>query len=499
MNIRDLRRLALPTAMAIAVLATPWSFAPAQSPTPIPEAAPTLPTPPASSTPKTPYNLHVVASESLLNRFVTRTTAEPGEVDDFVFGAKVDGRQWTTTQLSLDLRPSSDRAHAVFTLDGHVQSQTTGRTEQGAVHSLGQQQFHAVKDVFFDGLQLSTRHAGVFVRAQNQTIGASTPLDGTLFQELGTRIALKRAERNRPQAEEYARSRVVERVYPSFDKEIDQQLADANDRLDEQVRGSLRKGNLLPTSQLARSSDTHLHYAARMVVGEGASLIAPAVPLVGPHELTVYLHESLLNGLLDRLNLRGRQTTDRELRDLGRQLRQALRGGDDGDTPGEDAPGLGIKLDTEIEFDGETPLAVRFADNRMELQLRATFRPAGQAFLPPLAITVPLKLELQPSQDWTLVWGEIDIQSTNGDEVPTVAKTLVRQAIESDLPQVSFPATLKTPNWPTDRPCLRVSALQATDGWLVISTDLDNPLRKPTEPMPIGPGGVATPIRARPR
>ncbi|HUQ72797.1 MAG TPA: hypothetical protein VM165_24935, partial [Planctomycetaceae bacterium] len=108
---------------------------------------------PSSS--KTPFNLHVVASEELLNRFVSRSRVEPGEVDAFIFGAKVEGQQWTATQLSLDLRPGADRAHAAFILDGHVQSQTTGRTEQGAVHSIGRQQFHAVKDVYFDGAQLS--------------------------------------------------------------------------------------------------------------------------------------------------------------------------------------------------------------------------------------------------------------------------------------------------------------------------------------------------------
>ncbi|MDZ4688093.1 MAG: hypothetical protein SH850_23715 [Planctomycetaceae bacterium] len=453
---------------------------------------------PAASSGQTPFNLHVVASEELLNRFVARSRVEPGEVDDFLFGAKVDGQQWTATQLSLDLRPAGDRAHAAFILDGHVQSQTTGRTEQGAVHSIGRQQFYAVKDVFFDGAQLSTRHAAVHVRTENQNVGASTPLDGTLFEGLGSRIALKVAERNRPQTEEYARNRVVQRVYPSFDKEVDEQLADANDRLEESLRSPLRKAKLLPSAQLARSSDTHLHYAGRFVVGEDQNLVAPAVPLIGPHGLTMYVHESLLNGLLDRLNLQGRKTTDRELRDLVTQLRTAIRGGTD-DRDADDRPEPAVKLETEIEFDATQPLAVRFVGNRMELELRATFRPAGQALLPPLAITVPLRLERRPSDEWTLVYGDIDIRPMNGDEIPSLAKTLIRQAIQSDLPAVSFPATLTTDDWPADKPRLKVAELQSADGWLVVSLDGVEPAVPPSAPQPLALPGVATPVRARPR
>jgi len=487
-------RLTRTAALIAVAVARLLNEAAAQPTLVVPE--PTAPS--AASSPRTPFNLHVVAAEGLLNRFVARSRVEPGEVDDFILGAKVDGQQWTTTQLSLDLRPGAERAHAAFILDGHVQSQTTGRTEQGAVHSVGRQQFHAVKDVFFDGTQLSTRHAAVHVRAENQNVGASTPLDGTLLESLGSRIALRVAERNRPQAEEYARNRVVQRVYPSFDQEVDEQLADANDRLEEHVRNPLRKAKLLPSVQLVRSSETHLHYAGRFVIAEDQILIAPAVPLVGPHGLTMYLHESLLNGMLDRLNLQGRKTTDRALRELGMQLRTAIGGRTD-ERDADDRPEPAMKLETEIEFDSTQPLAVRFLGNRMELELRATFRPAGQALLPPLTITIPLKLERQPSDEWTLVYGDIDIQALNGDEIPSLAKTLIRQAIQSDLPAVSFPATLTTDSWPVDKPRLKVAELQSADGWLVVSLDGVDAAVPPNAPQPAALPGVATPVRARPR
>ena len=76
---------------------------------------------------------------------------------------------------------------------------------------------------------------------------------------------------------------------------------------------------------------------------------------------------------------------------------------------------------------------------------------------------------------------------------------MIRQAIQSDLPTVSFPATLDTRNWPADKPRLKVAELQAADGWLVVSLDGVEPRLPAPVPMPTGPPGVATPLKARPR
>jgi len=445
---------------------------------------PTAPPPSLSaSAARSPFNLHFIVAEDFLNRFIARNQVEPGEVDDFILGAKVDGQQWTATQLHVDLKPSPERALALFILDGHVQSQTIGRTEQGAVHTLGRQQFHAVKEVFFAGQHLSTRHAAVHVRAENRPIGATTRLDGTPLQGLGSRIALKMAERQRPQSEEIARNRVVERVYPSFDKEIDQQLADANDRLDLQLRGLLRRANLLPTQQLARSNETHLHYAGRFVVPDSA--VNPAVPtalLAQPHGITVQLHESLLNALLDRLNLKGRKITDREFRQMGAELRSLVRGGSEGDDA-SDSPPPAIKLDTEIEFDAAQPLVLRFQKSQMELELRATFRPAGQPLLPALSITIPVRLERRPTDEWTLIYGDIAMRPLDGGELPAVTKTVIEQTLRADLPAVSFPAVLTSAAWPADKPRLKLAELQAMEGWLIAGIDAE-PI---AGPMPVGP------------
>lgn len=418
----------------------------------------------------TPHNFHLVVTEAFLNRFVARDEAEPGRIDDFIFGAKVDGDQWTKRSLRLDLIPSYDYAAGVFVLQGQVDSVTIGRTGQGAVQSVGRQDFHAYKDVFFDGNVFSTRHATVFARSFNQPVAAATQLDGTILQRVGQKIALSRAEQQRPQTEAYGRDRVANRVFPTFDGGVDQQLGLANQQLQTRVRSALEQVKLLPTSQRVLTTDTHLHYASRIAVAaEAPAIPTPARSLAGPHAINLYLHDGLLNGLVARLNLEGKETTDRELRAVFDRATKFFGGEPKtDDAPG--LPGLNAALETEIEFDAVNPLSLHFREGRMVIEIRAVLRPAGQALLPPLLISTPLQLVNQGSE-WQLVRGPIDIVSTNGERLPDVAANLIRQAIEGDFPTVRIPRALDIPNWPADQPKLQLTDLRSADGWLAVSLD----------------------------
>ena len=425
----------------------------------------------------TPYNIHVVAAEDFLNRFVARDEVEPGQVDDFVFGAKVDGEQWTSTQLRLDLRPSVESAYAAFVLTGQVQSRTVGRTDQGAVQTVGNQEFEATKDVFFNGRVFSTRHATVRARSSNQPVAASTSLDGTFLARLGQKIAMSRAEQQRPQTEAYARNKVAERVYPPFDTRIDEQLANANQQLTEQLVSRLQQANLLPVLERTMTTDFHLHHSALLVTPVDAGPFpVPRVAIAEPHGVSLYVQESLLNSLVDRLELRGKKTTDRELKAIFDRAENMFGGQPDEPpplppaNPGLALPGLGMNVATEIEFDRVDPLRFHFVQEQLLVEIRATFKPAGQALLPPLRISVPLQLR-DEGATWHLVRGRVEIASTSGTPLPQVAENLIRQAIESDVRTARFPKLLPIPNWPAGLPALQLSSVRAADGWLAVSFD----------------------------
>lgn len=409
----------------------------------------------------TAYNLHLVVSEEFLNRLIARRNVEPGPVLERMQEVWIQGQRCTLSALRLDLRPHTECAAGQFILEGHVHSQTTSFTDQARIHSVGFQHFQATKDVFFDGEQFATRHAEIAVHAENHPWGIQTRWDGTWFSGLAQQVAAKRAEQRRPQTEAFARQKLTERVYPQFDSSVDRRLAEANRFLAEQVRRRLQELEVLPKRQRVQTTDFHLHYAAALShTEEPLSVAVPRSALIESHAVTLYLHESVLNGLFERLPLKGWKTTNRQVRDFWQARGFEL-------PPAE----LTQWIETQVELDSERPVRVEFQDERCLLRLRASLRPAGQNVLPAVEITLPLRL--QPREDaWELQVGTIQVRSlVVGENLPGWSERLIQQAVMSSVPIIRFPRTLPDAYWVSQSPKPVLTSLRAADGWLAISFD----------------------------
>ena len=419
-------------------------------------------------------NLRLTVSESFLNRLVARDETKPGEVRDFILGAQVSGRQTTATQVRLDLLPGAAKAHGTLVLNGTTQSATTGVTPQAMVDVASQQQFVAVKEIFFDGMQFSTRHAVVHVRAKNQTLGAMTPLTGTLFGGIANRIAYREAERRKPEAEAVARDRVAERVFPEFDNAIDQQLASANDQLETKVRRLLRTANLMPTLQQVSTTDTTLNYSLQ-VATDAPITSSPAFESRRNVDrgLSLMVHESLLNALVARSGLKGMKTTDREIKALIAPF-EYKTGKDELENaqPPIGLPGMDNVV-TDIEFDESDPLTIRLEQGRALVTMRAKFKPAGQDVLPALAVTIPYTNELIGDK-FVVTPGKVQVAALDSDDesaIPPLAMNLLSNAINANLSKLATDRALPTLLWPFSGPAPRIVEVQTEVGWGAVSVE----------------------------
>lgn len=416
-------------------------------------------------------NLRVSVSEAFVNRIVARNEHKPGEVHDFILGAQVSGHQTTETRLRFDVLPNAEKIRAALILDGLTQSQTTGVTPQAMVDVASQQQFMATKELYFDGMSVSTRHAIVHVRANNQTLGAKTPLSGTLFGGIADRIAYREAERRKTEAEAIAREKVAERVYPEFDSQIDKQLALANDQLENTVRKGLRLAGLMPTQQQAFSTDTYLQYSAQ---------IAEEMPSTQPTSLdaainreegvNLLVHESFLKIVAARANLKGLKTTDKELKASLAPYEVKPEAGESTDDAANTPPGMGNFV-TDIEFDAEDPLTIRLEQNIANVTIRAKFKPAGQDFLPPLALTISYKADIVGEK---IVVTPTDVQvkvanREDSNESPGIGFSVLSQAIKASISKLAFDRALPAHLWTFGGACPRVTGIRSDDGWAAIS------------------------------
>lgn len=438
-------------------------------------AAPFAPAAPIVEEAPTPIgNIRFSVSESFLNRLVARNETRPGEVRDFILGAEVFGHQTTATKVRLDLLPGGTQGRAVLVLNGTTQSETTGFTPQAKVDVASQQEFVATKEIYFDGEKFSTRHAVVHVRAKNQTLGATTPLTGTLFGGIANRIAFREAERRRPQAEAVARDRVAERVFPEFDKTIDKQLADANDQLELTVRKWLGAADLLPSQQLVHTSDTQLSYFMQVTGQTPTESTTELENRLGPENgLKLMVHEGLLNSLVGRLGLKGLRTTDKEMEKsmAPYAVKPEKDELDSSQPPPISLPGL-QNIVIDIEFDDEDPLTIRLEDDRALVTLRAKFKPAGNDVLPPLAVTIPYSTKIS-GEKIVVTPGKAQVEplSKGGTRLPDVALKVISNAIDTNSTSFAFDRALPASFWPLPGPVPRVVGIHSQDGWGGISID----------------------------
>ena len=434
--------------------------------------------------PSGPANLRLTVGESFVNRLLSQDRVDPGPVRDFILGAQVTGRQTTVSRMRVDLIPSADKARIALLLNGDVQTLTTGVTPQAMIDTAGQQQFNAVKEVYFDGVQLTTRHATVFIRARNQTIGASTALSGTLFGGFADRIAYRAAERQKAAGEAIARDRLAEKLFPTFDGEVDAQLAKANQQL-----GPLRKwldsARLLPSTQSVWTTDTQLVHELYLGDSQNAAPMAPVDESAGGESgIRLAVHESLLNTLVERAGLRGYKTTDKRLRELERMITNAVgetQSSGEGNRsdlpalPGADGTdGTDDGLVTDIEFDDVDPVTFRLERDRLLVTLKAHFKPAGQALIPPMSVTIPYQAELVGNKiRWVAGKPRVVSQDRTDPAAPqSFVETTIEKIIEADLIPLEFDRSLPATMWPANAgQAPRVTSIKSDNGWVNIAID----------------------------
>jgi hypothetical protein len=176
-----------------------------------------------------------------------------------------------------------------------------------------------------------------------------------------------------------------------------------------------------------------------------------------------------VNTLLSSSGLKGYKTTDRKIKEFFAPYELKSAAPDSGEAPDLAVPGI-ENITTEIEFDEENPATLRVENGKSVLTLRATFKPMGQALLPPLQVTVDYdnqlvgdKIVITPSNV------KVDLQNKDDAEnVPTMALKLVAQGIEASFTKLAFDRSVPPALWKYNGVVPRVNSMRLKDGWTSI-------------------------------
>jgi hypothetical protein len=417
------------------------------------------------------YNLQVVASEGFLSRVIHERRTESGHVRDFVLGASVYGQQWTSTEVGVDVKRNNERAKFNVTLTGRTQTNTSGVTSQATIYTNGYHHFWASKEVDFDGALFTTKPAHISVNANNRTVGASTNFDGwPLLGAIGRGIAKNEARKRKGQSESITRSRIAERVIPEFNKEVDNNFHEANDRLQNNLNKRLQDAGVYPRTTIARTSDTHLRLSSQVMADGELGGAVPNSSLDRPQGVTIHMHESLLNNSADRMNFAGRAMTDDEIRAEIEAFLTKLTGEEYKIEPSQDSESGEDRGPDTLVFAAEDPIRLKVQDGNVNLIIRAGFRQEGKEDIPTQEVTVPLHYRVEGDQ---IVIERGNVKVSPVDRPQSAARQIahagvIRKKIQSSIPDRTRERTVMMEREGKESLPVYINDIKALNGWVTV-------------------------------
>jgi hypothetical protein len=304
--------------------------------------------------------LRTAVTETLLNRFLPPPTRMQQPVNDQIRGANVSGQSHVTTGLSIRLVPDAQSLQMGVEAHGEVTSSTTARKGPATFHSTGRGRFLASKLLQYDGRRLFVRQSDVSTTLNNQLAEFETDYDSVpLINMFARSMALQQHDEEAPYAKQEVEAKLRRELRQRFDEQINSRLLAAEKQMQDNVLNPLAKLSLEPTMTGVRTTDTRLisHYrlaSDTQLTAAHTRIWAPSASL-----LSVQLHQSTLNNVINQLNLAGRRIGLRE-------LYEELAGTFNLDQTAipDDLPD-----DVIIQFAPREPVRVDFHDNTVSLTL----------------------------------------------------------------------------------------------------------------------------------
>lgn len=304
-------------------------------------------------------NIRVAISGELINRLLPPLHTEEEEVQDRILGTPVVGRSRTVTRLFVELIPDRMRWRLGLEASGHVQSQTWA--ERGSVSLLthGATRYRARKLLTIDRHGIFAHRTETEAENSAELADVSTQFDGLpLLGSLLRSIARRSHQGKLPQANAEVEQKVSARVAQRLDEEVANRIYTLEKQYRERLLSPLAHLNLHLTTLDMQTTTQRLIARYRLAADHQLAAHTPRPIAPSDSLLSVQLHESLANNILEQLHLAGRRA---RLSDLYREITALF--GKQIDPP-EDLPDNIL-----VHFAEEQPVRVRFDEGRVFLTL----------------------------------------------------------------------------------------------------------------------------------
>ena len=300
-------------------------------------------------------NLFLTVSKPFLAAGIERPIDDVSDIREEILGTRIYGKGHTVGELQLDLVPSQDSAILELIMTGETTSKNIGYNRSVVVHTRGVTQVSGRKRLVLDA-------DGIRALAARASCSTSSIFDSIYApSNFVTKIANKRAYKQKAEAEAVGSRRAEYRVAQRMNSEAGELLADLNEKIKEQFQKPLKSRDSFPAKMDFSTTTEGLQLEMMQVTRfQLAAPTAPPSTVSGDEDLAVQLHESMINNFGESI-LGGVKLTDEGLVELleqrGKEIPAELQITDDKDP-------------WSITFDYIRPIEVRFEEGQVAVSIR---------------------------------------------------------------------------------------------------------------------------------
>lgn len=435
-------------------------------------------------------NLYTQTNENVFNQAIVPQATESEPINEVTeSGATVRGNTVTTTTRRIDLVPSPQEARMAIKVNGDIKAHAVGQQCSIKVYTQGAAEFWAEKQSTFNGFAFHPEPAKISVNAMVIPYAARTPVSclpglGSCFES----VVLNQATAQRPESEAEMRQRIAERVIPELNREVNSNLAEANDDLQNNRYRRLSKYNLYPVLMQTATTETHL--LSKTLIRDRVELGGGPPPLMFNHPtgMNYHIHESLINNIADRMDLAGRTMTEDEFRAEVERFFSDLIGYEfdfskveEATEPSDEEQPMGPD---KFVFDKVSPFKVQIRNNQLQLTVRTALVRADGEKLDPHDIMIPIEYQLEGDLLKIVIdKDKLGVSRVGGGGFGQNAgvNSAIRRVISGG--ERSRDMTLNLEDGRTLE--LRTEQIKALDGWLSLwAVPVESAPVTPTEPIP---------------
>ena len=306
-------------------------------------------------------NIRVAIASELLNRLIPVIDPTDEDVNEYIQGARIYGVSRIHTKLSATLVPDYVRWRVGVEASGEVESSTAANAGPATFYNEALSRYLARKLLIVERNGVRAWRAEAEADSDAGLTGFRTDFDRVpILGRLVRSIALDQHDRGFHIARRAAEERLAARVSERLDEEVHQRIEDAELEFNEKLYFPLKKLGLDPMAVDLHTTETRLIGRYRLA-GEhqlGAHTPRPQAP--SDSLLSVQLHESAINNMIEQLQLDGKESDLHELfREIGAKFARS-----DLEAP-EEVP-TGVK----IRFADSEAVRARFEQGRVVVTLR---------------------------------------------------------------------------------------------------------------------------------